>query len=441
MRNVARLRRRLTVMFAAGSALGLLALALFASHIDGRLWRSDLDTALSQQLKSDDWITDQGTLSLDDMADDDADPACPPVFLLNGTFLPDGTVRNLTVTYQADTKRCLDPSLADLDAVAAAAMVAADDRNSGSASREGRDRRGRPIRLLAKPVWGPTHPVGAFVIAGSESPGIAAHRRLDFMLVSGCALTTVLSAFAGHYLARRATRPVVVAIEQQEAFLADAAHDLRNPLAALRMLSETALLDPGHDPELLRRTVLLSRRMGDVVDGLLTRSRLVAGVAEIPRTPLRLDQLVQDVVDAAIMADTADTGDTAESPEPRIQARTAEIVVPGDPGLLRRAVANLIDNALTHGHAPGVPADVLVEVDGVAAGRSARARISVDDAGPGLPAGDAERLFERFRSGADSSGLGLSIALWVARAHGGDLSVGASARGGTRFVLTIPAAG
>ncbi|MEY9876359.1 signal transduction histidine kinase [Streptacidiphilus sp. MAP12-33] len=67
------------------------------------------------------------------------------------------------------------------------------------------------------------------------------------------------------------------------------------------------------------------------------------------------------------------------------------------------------------------------------------ATVTVDDAGPGIPPGVADSLFERFRSGSGSTGLGLSIASWVARAHDGRLTAGASPQGGARFTLRIPA--
>jgi hypothetical protein len=65
--------------------------------------------------------------------------------------------------------------------------------------------------------------------------------------------------------------------------------------------------------------------------------------------------------------------------------------------------------------------------------------VTVDDAGPGVPPEQVRSLFERFRGGSGSSGLGLSIAAWVAQAHGGSLSVTGSARGGARFLLRVPA--
>ncbi|UKY50894.1 sensor histidine kinase [Streptomyces inhibens] len=84
--------------------------------------------------------------------------------------------------------------------------------------------------------------------------------------------------------------------------------------------------------------------------------------------------------------------------------------------------------------AEGRPAEVELTV-------TADGTIAVDDAGPGVPPALAHSLFERFRSGSGSTGLGLSIASSVAQAHGGTLTVETSARGGARFLLKLPARG
>ncbi|MFE3767934.1 sensor histidine kinase [Streptomyces sp. NPDC059122] len=159
--------------------------------------------------------------------------------------------------------------------------------------------------------------------------------------------------------------------------------------------------------------------MGDLIDGLLTRARLTAGVATLAREPLRLDQLVEAVVD-----ETPTDGH-------QITVDAEPVVVNADPDLLRRAVTNLFTNALTHGHAAGRPAEIELSVtpDGV---------LTIDDAGPGVSPDLAHSLFDRFHSGSGSTGLGLSIASWVAQAHGGTLIVTGSPLGGARFTLRLP---
>ncbi|MFI8281389.1 sensor histidine kinase [Streptomyces sp. NPDC085929] len=103
------------------------------------------------------------------------------------------------------------------------------------------------------------------------------------------------------------------------------------------------------------------------------------------------------------------------------------------------------------GRKRGLVVDVLGLIIGVvgmaasahdnAAGTALDGVITIDDAGPGVPPALANSLFERFRSGSGSTGLGLSIAAWVARAHGGTLTLETSPRGGARFALRIPTCG
>ncbi|MFF0630202.1 sensor histidine kinase [Streptomyces sp. NPDC004296] len=280
---------------------------------------------------------------------------------------------------------------------------------------------GHPLRLLAVPFTGPDGDTtgGAIVTAADTADDQKPHRELTLLLATGCAVLLSLSAVAGHLITGRAIRPALNALQQQEAFLADAAHDLRTPAASLRLLAETAMGDSTSRTAALERTVRLATRMGDLIDGLLTRARLTAGVATLAREPLRLDQLVEAVVD-----ETPTDGH-------QITVDAEPVVVNADPDLLRRAVTNLFTNALTHGHAAGRPAEIELSVtpDGV---------LTIDDAGPGVSPDLAHSLFDRFHSGFGSTGLGLSIASWVAQAHGGTLIATGSPLGGARFTLRLP---
>jgi signal transduction histidine kinase len=210
------------------------------------------------------------------------------------------------------------------------------------------------------------------------------------------------------------------ALEQQEVLLAETAHDLRTPVAALRALAETAAQDPDQRGDLLPRTVRLAGRMGDIIDGLLVRARLAAGVEQLSMQPVWLDQLVAGVVEDTV------------SGSARVSVITAPTMVRADPALLQRAIGNLLDNALRHGRGPGREAVVTVTV--------ADGRVTVADQGPGVDPALGEELFERFTSGGGSSGLGLSIVRWVALSHGGDLKVYNADEGGAIFEFRLPVA-
>ncbi|MFF2744211.1 sensor histidine kinase [Kitasatospora sp. NPDC058048] len=416
------LRRRLTALFALTSAVGLVGLAAFAVHNDNASRRRQLDAELrlqATQAASVLGYDDDDRLDVTGL-DDYVETTCPTLHVLSAA---DG---GPTPVY-TPRKACAHATPGDLRAVAGAAI-----REGSLVLTDARGTDGRPLRLVADPFGGPggQDTGGAIVVSADLSADRAAHGELTALLAAGCAVLLTLSAVAGHLLSGRAIRPALTALQQQEAFLADAAHDLRTPAASLRLLAETALRDDAARVAALERTLNLATRMGDLVDGLLTRARLVAGVGTAVREPLRLDQLVETVVDDIDTDIDTDTG--TGTGEHRVTVRTEPAVVTGDPDLLRRAVANLLGNALTHGRPPGLPADVRLTVTG-------DGTVTVDDSGPGVPAELAGSLFERFRSGSGSSGLGLSIASWVAHSHGGSLTVGTSPTGGARFTLRLPA--
>ncbi|MFE0177727.1 sensor histidine kinase [Streptomyces sp. NPDC059002] len=415
--RVRRLRRRITALFALTSAVGLIVMAVFAVRGDDRRWRQQLDLSMSQDTS---WAIgllvtgDDGRLDARELADT-MGTGCPPLTVLSVPPRWHGEDSALAVDH-APRRPCIDLGTEGVRAAAGRAVRAED-----TVALDRRARDGRPVRVLADPFYDAAGdgPQGAVVTLAETADQQADHRRFTWLVAGGCAVLVCLSAAVGHFLSGRAVRPALAALRQQEAFLADAAHDLRTPAASLRTLAETALRGETDRTEVLRRTLRLADGMGGLVDGLLTRARLMSGVETLAREPLRLDQLVEGVV-----ADAPTEGHD-------VTVRTEESVVVADPDLVRRAVANLVGNALRHGHAPGEPARVRVTV-----GR--HGTVTVRDEGPGLPAPLADSLFERFRSGSGSTGLGLSIAAWVAHAHGGTLTAGPGERGGARFDLRLP---
>ncbi|MGW3331597.1 sensor histidine kinase [Streptomyces rubiginosohelvolus] len=426
--RVRRLRRRITLLFALTSAVGLVAMAAWAVRGDDVRWRDQLDRTMSADtnwalglLETDeDGRLDAGVLL------DTAGTACPPLHLLS---VPPDAARDARriapaelVVEHAPRRPCLTVDGPAVRRAAAAAVNADEER-----SLDGRTATGEPVRLFALPFYPPeaeedSRPQGALVTVADTAAQQAGHRGLAWRVTGGCALLVCLSALVGHLLSGRAVRPALEALDRQESFLADAAHDLRTPAASLRTLAETALRGDTDSTDVHRRTLRLAEGMGSLVDGLLTRARLMSGTAVLAVEPLRLDQLVEAVVE------------DAPTDGHRVTVEAREAVVVADPGLVRRAVANLVGNALVHGRAPGAPAEVevTVAVDG------ASTTVTVEDTGPGLPPEVAGALFDRFRSGSRSTGLGLSIASWVAHAHGGSLTAGPGRRGGARFVLRLP---
>jgi two-component system OmpR family sensor kinase len=405
-----RLRWRLTAIFTAMNTIGLVVLAPLIITLDANRGEDSvthqLDVVNQSVLRL---ITDDNsTLGLDKIPKDPLYNQCPAFLVLPGGAL--------SFPVQASANPC---TVMDRGILEQLATEAVSSGNSLQADREAAN--GDPVRVAAEPFMDSSNRYAGAVVSwtdiGSEN---ARHRNLVLVVLLGCAVLIGAAALAGYWLSGRAIRPAAAALEQQEVLLAETAHDLRTPVAALRALAETAAQDPQQRAELLPRTVRLAGRMGDIIDGLLIRARLAAGVEHLSMQPVWLDQLVAGVVE--------DTPAVSA----RISVVTAPTKVRADPALLQRAIGNLLDNAMRHGRGPGGQAIVTVTV--------ADGRVTVADQGPGVDPAVGDDLFERFNSGSGSSGLGLSIVRWVALSHGGDLKVYNADEGGAIFEFRLPVA-
>lgn len=223
---------------------------------------------------------------------------------------------------------------------------------------------------------------------------------------------------------------------QTRRFVADAAHELRTPIAGVVAAAEAALQRPRNgaaDAEEQERLQLLlvreSRRAARLVEDLLDLAQIDAGLS-LRREPVGLRALAGEQVQRARML----------YPGRGVELRGPEVVVDADPARVGQVIASLVDNAC---QATSENGSVTVTITG---GRTS-AEVLVTDDGPGVPAADRERIFDRLtrldeardrRRGG--SGLGLAIARGIARAHGGDLRCEAPAPGtpGAVFRLVLP---
>jgi two-component system sensor histidine kinase BaeS len=231
---------------------------------------------------------------------------------------------------------------------------------------------------------------------------------------------------------------LVSGLERQESWrrgvVADIAHDLRTPLSVLR--SEIEAMQDGVRPldeEGLARLHQEVMRLTRLVEDLRTLSVAEAGGLGLEREPI-------DVV--AFLGRVAD-GFASRAGSAGVELRLGRVAegleVEADPAALARVLDNLVDNALRYA-APGA-----VELGARSAG--GEVLITVRDHGPGLPEGEADRLFERFYRGDPSrarqegtgSGLGLSIAKALVEAHGGRLEARDHPEGGAEFTVVLPA--
>jgi signal transduction histidine kinase len=228
----------------------------------------------------------------------------------------------------------------------------------------------------------------------------------------------------GPHELRAATRAFNRMQERLRRFIADRtqmlaamSHDLRTPLTRLRLRSE--FID---DPELQRKVLADLDEMSAMVESALAFAR-GDGESE-PRTQVDLGLLVEGLCE-----DAADAGGTVTFTGPR------GIDVSCRPNALRRAVANLIENAVKYGGSARVAVNPEPE----------RVVIAVDDDGPGIPPDEQEKVFAPFyrldrsrNRDTGGVGLGLAVARTVARGHGGDVTLANRAEGGLSARLELP---
>jgi len=221
-------------------------------------------------------------------------------------------------------------------------------------------------------------------------------------------------------------------LDTQRAFVADAAHELRSPLTALKLQLQL-LKRAGSDAERSAAAEALAAgidRAARLVEQLLTLARSEPGAAATPLQPLDLSELVREAV-----ADTVPLA-LARGTALELQA-DAPVSINGDRAALRALVRNLADNAVRYSP-PGARVELRVDTpQGVPT-------LTVDDAGPGIPPADRERVFDRFyRRGLSEepgTGLGLAIVRGVAQRHGARVTLGDAPLGGLRVTLQFPSA-
>jgi two-component system sensor histidine kinase QseC len=222
-------------------------------------------------------------------------------------------------------------------------------------------------------------------------------------------------------------------LESERRFTADAAHELRTPIAAIRTQAQVALTEADDDARrhALQATLEGCDRATRLVEQLLTLSRLEAGAAPA------LQRVDLAAVARQVVADLAPKA-VARRQQLELDA-TAGCDVPGDTTLLAVLLRNLVDNALRYGP-EGARVRVAVRPVG------ARVEVDVDDSGPGLPPDALARLGQRFfrvgGNAASGSGLGWSIVRRIAAVHRIDVEATRSdALGGLRVHLAAPRAG
>jgi signal transduction histidine kinase len=337
---------------------------------------------------------------------------------------------------------------------------------------------GARLRVLTVPlaVQGEDEVVGYLQIGVSLAVVDQARRALVLVLLPGGLAALLLSWFGGAFLAGRALKPIdaltrtAVQISRaddlgrrieyhgppdevgrlagafnhmlerleglfgaQRRFIADISHELRTPLTTIRGNLDL-IRRMGADDVSLDAIQSEAERMRRLVGDLMLLARVDAGELPIRHERVDLDTLLLEIYR---QARTLAAG--------RVEVTLGEedqACVVGDPDRLRQLLLNLVDNAIKYTPRGGRVTLGLYRED-------ARAVVRVSDTGAGIPESELPHVFERFyrvdkaraRSGGPGgAGLGLSIARWIAQAHGGELSVASEVGAGSTFSLSLPIA-
>ncbi len=218
-------------------------------------------------------------------------------------------------------------------------------------------------------------------------------------------------------------------VEGHRRLLHDVSHELRSPLARLQAASDLMHQQPERTLELIGRIQREIGRIDDLVDELLTLSRLDTGVGQLTREPFDLVSLIQDIAeDARIEAEPKGCVIGLDLPE--------SMTVDGNIEWLRRAVENVLRNAVRHS-----PAGLPIQVK--AGNEDAFAHLTIEDRGGGVAPAELEAIFEPFYRAANAKpfegyGLGLTITRQVLKLHGGGVWAENIGDGGFAVHMRLP---
>lgn len=331
------------------------------------------------------------------------------------------------------------------------------------------------LRVAVVPL-SQTRDYGYAAVAEPLSVVDAGLSRLRRDFIAGVPLVLLLASIGGYFLARKTLSPIALmnqqtqrvtaenlsdrldvmnehdelgglattinhllarlehSFKEQQRFVADASHELRTPLAVLRGETEVALSQTRTVDEYKASLSLIkdeAERLSHIVEDLFILARQPIDRPRMVKEPVSLNELVGECARAAQVL--------AAPKGLKVTVRAAtDVTVDGDEELLQRMVLNLLDNAVKY---TAVRGEIGIEL----ASSNSDARIVVRDSGIGIPKEAQPHVFDRFyrvdkaRSRAmGGAGLGLSIAHWIATAHGGRIMVESQAGRGSTFTVELP---
>lgn len=460
------LRAKLTIWSTAIMLLGLVAYAIIVYASLRRVLWSEVDERLHHEIE-----TVEGLLQAHWTADGPRTPG-------GASPLDDDDDRWLQVWSR-------DGRLLFQSEVAKAEPIAALDAPGGDAARSLDD--GRGIRIRVKDEHGHIagHPVVVRVVT-SEAPLRQELTAMVWLMALALPLCGAAAAYGAFRLVRHALAPVdrlvasataitadrlgdrlpvehaddevgqiarafnatlarlEASFNQMRTFTANASHELRTPITALRSVGQVALTRARTADEYREAIGSMlddADHLAKLLDTMLLLAKSDAGQIALTRERLDLGELVGQVADqCAVLAEEKGQTLAVESPRESAGAGVGAGVVSVDPVVLRIAIANLIHNAIRYA-APASAVTMRVFA------RDAAVVLEVEDRGPGIPAEHHAHLFDRFyradgaRShGVGGAGLGLAMARWAVEVHGGSIGVRSEPGAGSTFHISLPAA-
>ncbi len=289
---------------------------------------------------------------------------------------------------------------------------------------------GTPVRVLSRRITVNNQPVVIQIVEDRAAEERTLALLLAVLSVGGAAAVAVAIGL-GFVYAGRALIPIRASLRHQRDFAADASHELRTPLTVIglnvgelrrdpeRPLAEVSDVVDDIEAEVGQLTTL--------VEELLLLARSDSGAVEVRHEPIDLS----DVVTVALLR----LADLASTRGVTVARDTVPAAIHGDPERLAQLVTILADNAIRFSQAGGPVRVTVAMIDG-------RARLVVEDEGPGIRVEDLPRLFDRFWRAADAPpggvGLGLSIAAWIVKEHRGQIGASDRPGGGARFEVSLP---
>ncbi len=416
-RSVDRVRLRLTLWYAGTFSiiLVLLGLGLFIAI------RQQLSRQLDESLSA-------ATLELGRVAssrqiqEEESDSAL--LDAVDELRIPERTLYLLDASGEPLAPNVADPWIRESANTAARIGVAAAEHDTDD---------DRTLRLEARRF---RTPGGRTLIAVAIADKLELEDRYTKLIwaFSGAALVAVvLVALGGGVLAGKSIAPIEATMANMRRFMADAAHELKTPIAILRTNADVALQRSRDEEDYrtaLRSVEDESRRLGAVVDHLLVLARADAGERHPQKRRVFLDDIAADCLSAGrVMSERKRIDFVVDAFE--------ETPIDADPALIRELVMILLDNAIKFTQVGGTV------TMGIAM-KESQAVLRIQDTGVGILPQDLGNVFQRFYRGEvgrdeqNGAGLGLSIAKWIAEEHGAEISLESERDRGTKVTVIFP---